>query len=255
MYNFNPIAYLYSKNIKSIPFEYIKLIKNTFMLEASDNILDVGCGSGTITLPLSKTIDNVEGIDLSKNMIDIAKSNDTYKRVTWCIGDICKKSLKNNFYKLILSYETIHLIPDKRALLKKFETSLKNDGYFCVGFCIYNWEKALYKDILDIFNLYNIKISNWFFQKAEDIITIFDNKEISQMSPIKERSIKIQECWNAVEISNYIVSTSIFLDTETKIVNNIKSELTNMIINKYGYYFTGESEYIIKYSEKTANNY
>ena len=57
---------------------------NSFLLEIGivnnkDNILSVGCGTGTHELLLAKKDYSILGIDSSKNMIERAKSKNNFK--------------------------------------------------------------------------------------------------------------------------------------------------------------------------------
>ena len=61
---------------------------NSFLLEIGivknkDNILSVGCGTGTHELFLAKKDYSILGIDSSKNMIEKAKSKNNFKRINF----------------------------------------------------------------------------------------------------------------------------------------------------------------------------
>lgn len=150
MYNFDSLANAYTKNTKAIPEDYTSFINKLFQINIKDNVIDLGCGSGEIALFLAKTGARVTGIDISKKMISIAKSQDAEKKVVWRIGDVNRFKFNKNHYKLIFSYETFHLFSNTEKLLNKVAKSLNSDGYFGIGYCIYNWEEKLYKDILEI---------------------------------------------------------------------------------------------------------
>ena len=63
-----------------------------FDLKGNENILDLGCGDGTLTENLSKLVPNgnVVGIDASTGMIDVAKEkeNDNLKFILMDINNI-----------------------------------------------------------------------------------------------------------------------------------------------------------------------
>ena len=69
LHNFNPIRVKY---IIDNTLSHFKINKKSDPLNGL-NILDVGCGGGLLTEPLSRLGANVIGIDASKNNIEVAK--------------------------------------------------------------------------------------------------------------------------------------------------------------------------------------
>ena len=71
LHKFNPVRLKYIKNNTQVHFK----IKNTYEPLKGLNILDVGCGGGLLTEPLSRLGANVVGIDASSKNIKIAKKH------------------------------------------------------------------------------------------------------------------------------------------------------------------------------------
>ena len=69
LHKFNPIRIKY---IKENLIEHFSLKKNNKPLKKLE-ILDIGCGGGLLSEPISRLGANVTGIDASKNNINIAK--------------------------------------------------------------------------------------------------------------------------------------------------------------------------------------
>ena len=249
MYNFDSIAKSYKKSTKTIPEEFARLIYETFQITKNDNVIDLGCGSGEIALILARTGANVTGIDLSKNMINMAKAHDSEKKVFWEIGDVNEYEFKNNYYKLIISFESFHLFNNAKHLINRITRSLVNNGYFCIGYCIYNWEDTLYKDILDVLSYNRIFLQNWFIQKPDYINNIISTNPLLMLSFPNKRYTSIVETWTVKEIVDFITSTSIFLNKDIDI-EKIKQELFDLINKRYGINFVGETKYCISYSQK-----
>ena len=44
-------------------------------LDKEDTVLDLGCGEGSITIPISKQVKSVTGVDLSENMLELLNEN------------------------------------------------------------------------------------------------------------------------------------------------------------------------------------
>ncbi len=96
-----------------------------FDLKGNENILDLGCGDGTLTENFSKLVPkgSVLGIDASNGMIDVAKEkeNDNLKFNLMDINDI---QLQEKF-DLIFSNATLHWIKDHRKLWDSIGKMLK----------------------------------------------------------------------------------------------------------------------------------
>ena len=107
-------------------------------------ILDLGCGSGRDVYILSKLAGQegfVYGIDMTKNQIDVAKKyqNEQTRRFeykknnTSFIHDYIEnidKHFKENSLDIVTSNCVINLLKDKKEILKKVHTLLKEGGEF-----------------------------------------------------------------------------------------------------------------------------
>ncbi len=107
-------------------------------------ILDLGCGSGRDVYILSKLTGQegfVYGIDMTKNQIDVAKKYqdeqtrrfEYKKNNTSFIHDYIEnidKHFKSNSLDIVTSNCVINLLKDKKAILKKVHTLLKEGGEF-----------------------------------------------------------------------------------------------------------------------------
>ena len=131
LHKFNPIRISYIK----------ENIINTFNLKnKKDNplseikILDVGCGGGLLSEPLSRLGAEVFGIDASDNNIKIAKLH--AKKSNLNIKYFCsspeKFKIKNEF-DVILNMEIVEHVEDVDFFLKSCSKLLKKDGIMFVA--------------------------------------------------------------------------------------------------------------------------
>ena len=131
LHKFNPIRISYIK----------ENIINTFNLKnKKDNplseikILDVGCGGGLLSEPLSRLGADVFGIDASDNNIKIAKLH--AKKSNLNIKYFCsspeKFEIKNEF-DVILNMEIVEHVEDVNFFLKSCSKLLKKDGIMFVA--------------------------------------------------------------------------------------------------------------------------
>ena len=71
---FRSSAGYYTDYRKPYSVELFDLMHDSFQQGGDSALLDVGCGTGQIALPLSSGFDRVVGVDLSAEMIDFARS-------------------------------------------------------------------------------------------------------------------------------------------------------------------------------------
>jgi trans-aconitate 2-methyltransferase len=88
-------------------------------------ILDAGCGTGDLTAIIAASGAIVEGIDLSKEMIEQAKEK--FPEISFKIASITEYE-KPEFYDAIFSNATLHWILDKGKAIQKMFENLKYGG-------------------------------------------------------------------------------------------------------------------------------
>ncbi|NQW20940.1 MAG: class I SAM-dependent methyltransferase [Chloroflexi bacterium] len=74
---FDPSAVFYTEFRGSYPNSLFALIREHFSLYGSGRLLDVGCGSGQIAIPLSQHFEQVVAVDVSEEMVAVARQNVT----------------------------------------------------------------------------------------------------------------------------------------------------------------------------------
>ena len=130
LHKFNPVRIKYIKenaikhfNIKprSLPLSKLK-------------ILDIGCGGGLLSEPLTRLGAKVTGIDASQKNINVAKIHSSKKNLK--INYICaspeKLKIKSKF-DVILNMEIVEHVDDVNIFLKNSAKFLKKDGIMFVA--------------------------------------------------------------------------------------------------------------------------
>jgi len=99
------------------------------------NVLEIGCGSGYLSLELARNGLNVTGIDLSEESISVAKHTameNTYKkgfgRLQYKCGDIREITLNYGFFDSIVFFSSFHHMTRSRSLLQRVCKLLKPNG-------------------------------------------------------------------------------------------------------------------------------
>jgi len=248
---FDLLAKQYTESVRSLPQSYIDLVVDTFKLRSFSQIIDLGCGSGLLTFPLANVSKRVSGLDISHNMIELAKSNLNDGTINWIESDIDKYIFQDSYYDLIISYESIHLFPDTKKLLIKCSNGLKDGGSVCMGWCFYNWEVLLEKEIVSAFKNHGIIWGEWSYQKFYKFRDLIDSGSIKKLTPTKSVYINDQQEWSVNDIVEYITSISKAINLSKNHKEGIKKELTEVITSKYGQLIKGNTQFWIMYSHKT----
>ena len=127
---FNPLRIKY---IKDSIIKHFKIKKKKLPLSGL-KILDIGCGGGLITEPMSRLGANITGIDASEKNIKIAKAH--LKKNKLKINYKCASpenlNQKENF-DVILNLEIIEHVEDVELFMEKSSKLLKKDGLMFVA--------------------------------------------------------------------------------------------------------------------------
>ncbi|ODN42043.1 class I SAM-dependent methyltransferase [Piscirickettsia litoralis] len=102
----------------------------------NDTVLDIGCGSGKITVDIASLVKQgqVVGIDLSEQMITFA--NKQYKHIenlSFAQGDILDLQLKSEFTK-VTTFNMLQWVSDFNLAFKRIYHCLKSNGRFIGGY-------------------------------------------------------------------------------------------------------------------------
>ena len=101
-------------------------------IPTGSEIIDIGCGAGVMFEHLLKTNPSrIIAIDISSEMISIAKKSFSDSRITYINGDILEASLPPLDAAIIFNAYPHFL--DKPALVKKLATTIKPDGILVIA--------------------------------------------------------------------------------------------------------------------------
>ena len=98
--------------------------------------LDVGCGTGLLSLPLADSLRHVTCIDTSAGMLEVLKEKiaaQGISNLTIKLHDLAADGLPDAGFDLIMSSMTLHHIVDTDAILAKFASHLKPGGWLCLA--------------------------------------------------------------------------------------------------------------------------
>jgi 2-polyprenyl-3-methyl-5-hydroxy-6-metoxy-1,4-benzoquinol methylase len=102
-------------------------------LKGSDTVLDYGCGTGTAACQFSAQVKEVHAIDISSQMIAIAKKKAAVAKVenvNFEQSDIFDSKYSNESYDVILAFNMLHTVPSPQDLMLRINELLKPEGVF-----------------------------------------------------------------------------------------------------------------------------
>lgn len=111
--------------------EYGKGLLEFVPKNARRAILDLGCGTGTLTVQLVDLCHKVVGIDSSQSMIEKAKKY--FNSIEFMVCDVLVLPFENEF-DVVFSNAVFHWISDHDTLLKKIHKVLKLQGLLVCEF-------------------------------------------------------------------------------------------------------------------------
>lgn len=117
-----------------------KIIKDILGFKSNKDILDVGCGDGSITLDYGKN-NNLFLIDQSKNMLDLAKINadkKDIKNINYNNLKFEKFIPKKNKYDIIIALGLLAHVESIHITFTKLISCLKNDGMIILQYSDYD---------------------------------------------------------------------------------------------------------------------
>lgn len=106
-------------------------IVNHVIPMSAKNALDVGTGTGRMLELLSPIVEQATGIDLSRDMLGIARSLIADKALTNCqvrVGDMYNLSSANEAHDLVLLHQVLHYADDPDAVIREAARVLQPGG-------------------------------------------------------------------------------------------------------------------------------
>lgn len=103
-----------------------------FGLSGSETVVDVGCGTGNLTLALLSELSaegRVMAVDLSRRMIDVARGKVADRRVQWTVADAQFLPLPDGFAERVICYSVWPHLQDHAAAALELGRVLTPGGH------------------------------------------------------------------------------------------------------------------------------
>ncbi|HEY4600968.1 MAG TPA: class I SAM-dependent methyltransferase [Cerasibacillus sp.] len=100
-------------------------------LQHKGSILDIGCGDGYGSFKLKQAGYDVTGVDLSADMVDIAKKN--HHDIPFLQGSILELPFKDRSFSAVMAINVLEWLENPLHGLQEIDRVLKEDSLFFVG--------------------------------------------------------------------------------------------------------------------------
>lgn len=166
---YNKFAYLYDNLINDVDYkkwvDYYFKIFDYYKINPH-SALDLGCGTGNITLEMAKRGMEMTGADLSAEMLSVAREKSEDRDILYLNQDMREFELYGTVDVIVSALDCINYITDKRDLLKVMR--LANNYLEPGGLFIF--------DINTRFKLENIIGNNTFVLENEEAFCAWQNE-------------------------------------------------------------------------------
>lgn len=97
----------------------VKEIVRILELHAHESLLDIGCGTGLISLSLAPWLSSIKGFDISHGMVERARKNLSHvPNVTVAVGAITSLNEPESSCDKVLAYSVLQYLADESVLQK-----------------------------------------------------------------------------------------------------------------------------------------
>ncbi|MFF3613918.1 class I SAM-dependent methyltransferase [Streptomyces sp. NPDC002580] len=96
--------------------------------ERAGDLLDVGCGTGSLSLVAAERGHRVTGIDLSPRMIDLARAKLAGRDAVFLVGDAVAPPVGEQLFDVLLGRHVLWALPDPGRVLRHWRGLLRPGG-------------------------------------------------------------------------------------------------------------------------------
>ena len=220
---YEKLSKFYKKDWGNDSIGYIDLITNvinTLDLKIT-SILDVGCGTGILANELKKMNFEVSGMDISEDMINVAKETTT--EIEFIVADMRNFDMKKKFDMITCAFDAINYITtdeDMENAMSSIYNNLNENGFFIFDVNTpYLYEDKHFGVINRVFDNIHFKQILEYDKTTQIATTLFDFGN-------NEREIHIQKAYTVKEMDEFLLKAGF------KIVDRYKNFRLEPIENR-----------------------
>ena len=169
------IAKRYSKQPIANEAAYQKKLEITREYLRTDmEVLEFGCGTGATAIAHAPYVKHIQAIDISSEMIEIAKGKADAKNVnnvTFKSLDFDEFSVPDQTLDAVLGLSILHLLDNKEEVIAKVYKMLKPDGIFVISSICLGDTMKFFKPIAPIGKLFGLTLTFFTMKELQDSMT------------------------------------------------------------------------------------
>ena len=119
----------------------------TAHIKASDKILEIGCGTGYFTKEIAKTKATITAIDISPELLNMAKQEIPETNVSFVLDNAYELSFDDNCFDSIVGSSVLHHLEVEKAINEMFRVLKAGGSMFFTEPNMMNPQIALQKNI------------------------------------------------------------------------------------------------------------
>lgn len=180
---------IWDKQASGYDNRVLKIYKDTYglsiqkvrsILSPDHQVLDIGCGTGIISLGIAPYVDKVVATDISPQMVSVAKNkaeSSSITNVDFQVYDGYAVPYDDESFDVVLLFNTLHVVKEPDALLREAHRLLKPGGYLLTATDCYA-EPApflvrLGLSVQKLLKLLGVISFMWYYRK-EDLHQLFE---------------------------------------------------------------------------------
>jgi ubiquinone/menaquinone biosynthesis C-methylase UbiE len=135
---------------------HAKIIVENLSLEPGMKVLDAGCGSGRVTIPIAEKIGpngQVTAMDIQQGMLDVVQGKmrmHNVHNVCLLLAGLGENKLEHNVYDRAILVTVLGEIPNQRAALQEIYNALKKGGILSVSETIFDPHFQRKQSVIDV---------------------------------------------------------------------------------------------------------
>ena len=140
---YNNFSYYYDLMMEDVDYDlFVNLVKDN--ISKDKTILDCGCGTGNISIPLKKDGYNITGIDYSSDMLTVCKAKQETNNINFPIFENnIEEDLGLELFDACISFLDVINYVDYKLAFKSIYNVLKKGGIFIFDINDFDYQESM----------------------------------------------------------------------------------------------------------------